>query len=1165
MEFTVWWRTSGTRLAALALASSASCFTSSLGAPEITDVMASTPPHGQAGATVLLFATGLVSPVEVRFSDGTNPTVVASPVDLDLARGMAAVRVPAGAVTGSLQLTANGVGSDPYFFRREAGSFDRGTEVASGTVLGPGMTPVAGAMVALMLPTGCDGGNTFWDHAVTDASGSYTLHAKPGDYFLFVFPPRSSGLASAAAMASAPGSQNVVLSAGTTVNGRVVRQSSPGSGVAYARVDFEGDGYETALTDGNGYYSAFVAPGPSRLRVAAPPTVVLARAADIPVTVGSVSPQNLGDTALRGGVRIYGTVRRQADSSPMPGVWISGWSSEPCCPQVGETVAGGDGSYALVVSGNATYGISASVEDTEPYANARTEGIVVGTADVSANLSLLDAGFIRGVVTDRATALPRGGVQVSAHRSPWGSGASEAGNETCDDGSYVLRVPPSETGYVVTAGATSFDDGKVPVAWTSSGAGTFFLCEGTPVPVPAVGSQVSAINLSVPSNAGAMEGWIRTQSSGCTAPYDHSVWIIVDDGAQHACSLGTTDWSAPAGSYRLYGLPGSSLMPVLRACISEPGMSGVQCFDQRTWPDFTSVPVPPRRHPLGRELLPDPGRSAAEAAGDRDPGEQGTRLLPSELERLRRAEPHALPTSRSGVSATRVSSRVVPERSELPGIVGRNRDLHVAPAQRVVRVLPGDERGTDRARGTERIVRTVDGTQLPRAAGRDFPVMGIGSCRPAALFPGGSARWFFRCAWPIMPASSRGAPTLRWNPWRGLSGLPRQAWGVAAAVLVNRTGTMVLPFLVLYLTRELRFAPGRAGLAVSLYGLVALVASPIAGRLCDRFSHLAVMRASLFATGLILLAFPLARGWAGVVFATAALAAANEGFRPASLAILADLVPAEKHRAVFALNRLAINLGMSVGPALGGILVTHSFHSLFLVDGATSILAGMVLFSVAPVENPRRGKSPGTERADAVIRSVPAHRNARLLLFLVSVLPVGIVFFQHGAAMPLYLVRDLHFRESVFGLLFTLNTLLIVLLEVELNASTSRWPHRRTLALGALLTASGFGGLAVADEIWGVALTVVVWTFGEMILLPGIAAYVAAASPPDRRGEYMGMYTMTFGAAFAIGPWLGTELLERAGPRVLWTTMLALGALSAAMMWRTARSPAPAGGAPDSG
>ena len=131
-----------------------------------------------------------------------------------------------------------------------------------------------------------------------------------------------------------------------------------------------------------------------------------------------------------------------------------------------------------------------------------------------------------------------------------------------------------------------------------------------------------------------------------------------------------------------------------------------------------------------------------------------------------------------------------------------------------------------------------------------------------------------------------------------------------------------------------------------------------------------------------------------------------------------------------------------------------------------------------------------------------------------------------------------------------LHDLLIVLLEVALNSATAHWPHRRTLALGALLSGAGFGAMAFAWNAWSLAVTVVIWTFGEMLFFPASAAYATDAAPEGRRGEYSGLYTMVFSIAFAVGPWAGTAVLERLGARTLWGIVFLLGVVAAAILLR---------------
>lgn len=393
--------------------------------------------------------------------------------------------------------------------------------------------------------------------------------------------------------------------------------------------------------------------------------------------------------------------------------------------------------------------------------------------------------------------------------------------------------------------------------------------------------------------------------------------------------------------------------------------------------------------------------------------------------------------------------------------------------------------------------------------------------------------------------------------WRDLRELPRGVWVLFATTLVNRAGTMVLPFLVLYLTRDLGFTAGQAGAVLFVYGAGAFISAALSGRLSDLLGPMHVIRDSLFLSGAIMLTFPFARTFAAVVAVTFALSLAAEAFRPASMAVVADLVKPAQRKPAFALTRLAINLGMSVGPALGGYLATISFRSLFVVNGLCSILAGTVLLLALRRTPAHTGHAEAEPGGPVELPSRRAWSDARLLFFLAAVFPVALVFFQHMSSMALYLVRDLGLSEIDYGLLFTVNTLLIVFLEVPINSATAHWSHRRTLALGAFLSGAGFGALAFTRDFWSVLATVVVWTFGEMFLFPALAAYVTDIAPRTRRGEYMGLTQMAMSLAFAIGPWAGTAVLDRFGSAVLWGGSFALGLVGTAMMLRI-REEAPA-------
>ena len=187
-------------------------------------------------------------------------------------------------------------------------------------------------------------------------------------------------------------------------------------------------------------------------------------------------------------------------------------------------------------------------------------------------------------------------------------------------------------------------------------------------------------------------------------------------------------------------------------------------------------------------------------------------------------------------------------------------------------------------------------------------------------------------------------------------------------------------------------------------------------------------------------------------------------------------------------------------------------------------------------------------------------RDRTFIEFLFAIFLVNLVFMQNQGALPLYVVRDLHHRESFYGMLFVVNTLLIVAIEVPLNLFMSHWPHRSALMLGIFLTALGFGALAFGASTAFIVGTVVIWTFGEMVTFPVSTAYVADIAPTGRIGEYMGAFSSVLSLGLVVGPWLGVALLDRFGPRIMWSSVLVCGLVAVGFVALTHEPPREASG-----
>lgn len=373
---------------------------------------------------------------------------------------------------------------------------------------------------------------------------------------------------------------------------------------------------------------------------------------------------------------------------------------------------------------------------------------------------------------------------------------------------------------------------------------------------------------------------------------------------------------------------------------------------------------------------------------------------------------------------------------------------------------------------------------------------------------------------------------------RALLGLPRSLWLLAAANFINRCGTMVVAFLGLYFVRQHGLSLALAGWLVACYSWGSLASAPLAAWLCERWDACRVLAFSLSSSALALFLFPSWHSlpqWALACFLLGLLA---ELGRPAGYTALGRLAPPEQLRQSFTLNRLAVNSGMSIGPALGGWLAQHSYHWLFGVDGATSLAAALLLL-VSGLRSPVRSSTPQEQ----------APLGGNFYRYLVVHFLGMLVFVQLFAAMPMYLVQTLGLSESHSGWMFTLNTAMILLFEAWVTTRTSHWSLPVAIALGFLCEALGFGLFAVRPEYALVMMGVVLFTVGEMLQSSANSAYLNLLAGGRRLGRANAWFVGVGSAAFILAPPLVGWVLETQGARLLWTGICAIGLLAAVGAW----------------
>jgi len=374
--------------------------------------------------------------------------------------------------------------------------------------------------------------------------------------------------------------------------------------------------------------------------------------------------------------------------------------------------------------------------------------------------------------------------------------------------------------------------------------------------------------------------------------------------------------------------------------------------------------------------------------------------------------------------------------------------------------------------------------------------------------------------------------------------LPRGVWFVCAGTFANRFGSFVITFLVLYLT-DRGFSPADAGGAVGAYGIGHFAAVGIGGVLADRFGRRETIALSMFSSAGAMLLLATADSLLGIVTLTALAGFAAELYRPASSALITDLVPQERRVTAFALYRLAINAGFAAGPAVAGLVAERSFVWLFVGDAITSIVYGTIALVALPrtrPPEPRVDEQPVEKRS--WLRVVL--RDGSFMIFCASSLLGAFVYLQANAGLPLHVRAEGH-SAATYGLLMALNGLIIVCIELPFTAVTRRFPARPVMSTGVLLVGFGFMTTMWAHSPLALAGTVALWTLGEIVNAPIASAYVASLAPIDMRGRYMGTWAATFSLGLFLGPTVGSRLFE-VSPATLWTTCGVLSLIASVLL-----------------
>jgi MFS family permease len=391
---------------------------------------------------------------------------------------------------------------------------------------------------------------------------------------------------------------------------------------------------------------------------------------------------------------------------------------------------------------------------------------------------------------------------------------------------------------------------------------------------------------------------------------------------------------------------------------------------------------------------------------------------------------------------------------------------------------------------------------------------------------------------------------------RILRELPRPVIVLLVGVAVNRMGSLLQIFLVLYLT-HIGLSPASAGLALTAYGAGSLIGVFASGSVCDRIGPRLAIVVAMAGSGALTAVLPLATEFGVILALCLGAGALTQLYRPAALTMLASLTPARRLVVTSAAYRLALNIGVTLAPLLGVALASYSYDLVFLTDAATSLaFAAMAMFSLPGTPAVAAREPAADERPATGYRAVLADR--RFLIVLGAMLAVALAEIQYQAVLPLQ-IHARHLPTVLYAAVLSINGVMVILLELPATPYVQKLPMRVSIAGGCGLIGLGISVFGLPAGAWIFPAGAVVWTIGEIVSAPSTSAYPALAGPEQSRGRYIGAMNTSQTLGYTVGPSLGTALYQSVGSW-MWLMCLVLGGLSALGMWTGVRGPRPVRG-----
>lgn len=371
------------------------------------------------------------------------------------------------------------------------------------------------------------------------------------------------------------------------------------------------------------------------------------------------------------------------------------------------------------------------------------------------------------------------------------------------------------------------------------------------------------------------------------------------------------------------------------------------------------------------------------------------------------------------------------------------------------------------------------------------------------------------------------------NSFKGLS---KESWMLALVMLINRAGSMVLPFLGVYMTSHLHFSIENTGIVLSFFGIGSVIGSWLGGFITDKIGEYKVQSFSLLLSVPLFCLIPVFKTEVGVAAIILVQSIVSDAFRPANSVAITKYAKPENITRAFSLNRMAVNLGFSIGPALGGILSAISYEFLFFANALTALSAGILYIVFFKKRNKlARLKAQKVKEVIEIKKDSSPYRDGKFLLYCFFCMLFSICFFQLFNTLTIFYKDTAHLSQQNIGYLLGYSGFVVVLLEMGLvQVAEKYFSLAVTMFLGTFICGISYAMLGFDHSMLTLIVSMSLLCVGEIWALPFMSTITALRSGKNNKGAYMGLNGISFSIAFIVTPYLGTLIAEKLGFTTLW-------------------------------